>query len=129
MKEQKNIIILVVEDLVIMRRLIKNTLNGMGFYSVIEAEDGQQALQKLEKVRVDLIITDWLMNNVDGIELTRKVREMEHVKDVPILMVTALSDEKDVRTALKNGVNDYVVKPFTTLTLKKKICKLLNIEL
>jgi two-component system, chemotaxis family, chemotaxis protein CheY len=105
---------------------MKNTLQGMGFVKIIEAEDGIKALEKLEKGRIDIIITDWIMNNMDGLEMTRKIRMNPNNYDIPILMVTVMDEKRDVQKALKVGITDYIIKPFTTDLFKNKINKLLE---
>jgi two-component system, chemotaxis family, chemotaxis protein CheY len=121
MVNYKSITCLIVDDLTIMRRYLKNALQDMGFIKIIEAEDGKIAYEKLEKGRIDFIITDWLMHDMDGIELSRHVRTNPNTKDIPILMVTVKDKKKDVEDALQVGINDYIIKPFSIELLKKKI--------
>jgi two-component system, chemotaxis family, chemotaxis protein CheY len=114
---------LVVDDLLIARRLIVNNLKSMGFDEILEAEDGVTALQLLDQneEKLDLIITDWLMPNMDGIEFVKEVKDLEDLKDVPILMVTSVDEKENVIKAIKSGVNDYIAKPYTPETLRIKI--------
>jgi two-component system, chemotaxis family, chemotaxis protein CheY len=126
MENFKSITCLIVDDLAIMRRYMKNTLQGMGFVRIIEAEDGYSALEKLENGRIDFIITDWIMNNMDGLDLARRVRMKPKIKDIPILMVTVMDEKQDVQKALDTGINDYIIKPFTTELFKTKINNLLQ---
>lgn len=121
---------LVVDDLLIARRLIVNNLKNMGFEEVVEAVDGVDALQLLkdESKPFDIIITDWLMPNIDGLVFVHEIRKFDKFKKVPVLMVTSVDDKEDVVKALKNGVNDYIAKPYTPDTLRKKVEKLLNIS-
>jgi two-component system chemotaxis response regulator CheY len=109
-----------------MRRFIRNSLQGLGFMKIIEAEDGVVALQKLEKGKIDLIITDWIMNNMDGLDLARNVRANPEISHIPMLMITVLDDYTDVEKAIRAGINDYIKKPFTTEILKNKIDRLLS---
>jgi two-component system, chemotaxis family, chemotaxis protein CheY len=127
LSEYLSVTCMIVEDLTIMRRFIKNSLQALGFLKIIEAEDGTVAMQKLEKGTIDLIITDWVMNNMDGLELARQVKANKDLKHIPILMITVLDDKSDVEKALKAGVDDFLKKPFTTEVLKTKIDKLLRI--
>ncbi len=118
--------VLYVDDSPTMRRIIKNSLNKIGYDNLIDAEHGVEALEKLEGVDVDLIITDWNMPEMNGEQLVVKLREDPKYKDKPILMVTTRGMKEDVITAVKIGVNGYVVKPFTPEVLKKKINDILK---
>jgi len=111
---------LVVDDSATMRRIVINSLQRIGYQSVIEAEDGVAALKKLEEVSVDFVITDWNMPAMTGLELTKQIRQGAHAR-VPILMVTARSVREDILDALSAGVNNYIVKPFTPQVLREKI--------
>ena len=84
------------------------------------------ALSKLEKGKIDLIITDWIMNNMDGLDLARKVRSNADLMHIPMLMITVLDDKSDVEKALRSGINDFIKKPFTPEVFKNKIDKLLD---
>ena len=117
----KNIKILVVDDAPTIRRILKNALKEMGYENVDEAEDGQIALQKLRKSKYDFVITDWNMPNMTGIELVQEIRKDPNLKHLPILMVTAEAKKENIILALKSGVNNYIVKPFTPKVLKEKI--------
>lgn len=117
----KNIKILVVDDAPTIRRILKNALKEMGYENVDEAEDGQVALQKLRKGNYDFVITDWNMPNMTGIELVQEIRKAPNLKHLPILMVTAEAKKENIILALKSGVNNYIVKPFTPKVLKEKI--------
>ncbi len=117
--------VLFVDDSPTMRRIIQNSLNKIGYDDLIAAENGVDALEKLEGVDVDLIITDWNMPEMNGEQLVIKLRENPKYQDKPILMVTTRGMKEDVITAVKIGVNGYVVKPFTPEVLKKKISDIL----
>jgi len=119
-----NISVLVVDDFSTMRRIVKNLLKQIGFVNIDEAEDGQDAYKKLKSHKYDLIISDWNMPNLDGLGLLKKIREDEELKDIPILMVTAEAEKDKVITAIKAGVNNYIVKPFTGEVLREKIEKI-----
>lgn len=111
--------ILLVDDSRTLRNLQKNTLKMLGHTEVTEAADGIQALSCIGKQRPDLMLVDWNMPNMDGIALIKKVRETDN--KLPIIMVTTEAEKSRVLEALKAGVNNYVVKPFTAETLSEKI--------
>ncbi len=112
---------IVVDDSPTMRKIVVNTLKRLGYNEIIEAEDGKDALAKLHVEKVDFIITDWNMPNMNGLEFTKAVRSNPSLKDLPILMVTTRGMKEDVLEALQAKVNNYVVKPFTPQILKQKI--------
>jgi two-component system chemotaxis response regulator CheY len=116
--------ILVVDDFSTMRRIVKNLLKDIGFSNFDEAEDGNAALAKLRSDKFDFIISDWNMPGMTGIELLVAVRADEELKGIPFLMVTAEKTQENVVAALQAGVNNYVVKPFTSAVLKEKIDKI-----
>jgi two-component system chemotaxis response regulator CheY len=114
--------ILVVDDSSTMRRIIKNTLNRLGYKELFEAEHGAQAWSVLQQnPGIDVLITDWNMPEMNGLELVKKVRAEEKYADMPIIMVTTEGGKAEVITALKAGVNNYIVKPFTPQVLKEKL--------
>ena len=112
---------LVVDDSVTIRRIIMNTLKTIGYADVIEACHGIDALEKIAGGRVDFIITDWNMPEMNGLEFTRSVRANGSTADIPILMITTRGTENDVVEALEAKVSSYIVKPFTPQELKDKI--------
>lgn len=118
-----NIKILVVDDFKTMRKIIKNILTQLGFKNIIEADDGTTALELLKKQKVDLIISDWNMPKMNGLELLKSIRSDDNLKDIRFIMVTAEAQKENVIEAIKHGVNQYVVKPFTPETLKEKLEK------
>ncbi|MDX9858145.1 MAG: response regulator [candidate division Zixibacteria bacterium] len=113
--------ILAVDDSPTMRRIIINTLKRAGFQNVVEANDGKDALAKMKVEPVNFVITDWNMPEMDGLTFVTTLRSMEEYKNLPILMVTTRSVKDDILEAMKAGVNNYIVKPFTPDTLKEKI--------
>ena len=113
--------ILAVDDSPTMRRIIINTLKRAGFSDVIEATDGKDALAKMKVDPINFVITDWNMPEMDGLTFVTTLRSMDEYKSVPILMVTTRSVKDDIMDALKAGVNNYIVKPFTPDTLREKI--------
>ncbi len=117
--------VLVVDDFPTMRRIVRNLLKQLGFEHIDEAEDGAQALLRLRGGNFGLVISDWNMPNMEGIELLRNVRkEPEPLRDIPFLMVTAEAEKEKVIEAIKAGVDNYVVKPFTAEILKEKLEKI-----
>lgn len=116
---------LVVDDSPTMRRIVINALGSFGHKDILEAADGVEAFEKLQQEDVDVLITDWNMPNMTGLELTKKVRAMEKYANLPILMVTTRGLKEDIIDALKAKVNNYVVKPFTPPVLKEKLDSIL----
>jgi two-component system, chemotaxis family, chemotaxis protein CheY len=116
--------ILIVDDSSTMRRIIINTLSRIGYSDVVEADNGKSGLEKLGQGGVEMIITDWNMPEMDGLEFVQTVRGQN--PNIPILMVTTNAAKEDIVQALQSGVNNYVVKPFTPDTLKEKIESLLG---
>ncbi len=113
---------LVVDDSSTMRRIIINTLNKLGHEDVIEAGNGREGIERLSNVSpVDLIITDWNMPEMSGIDFIRAVRSMDNLRDLPVLMVTTNAAKDDIVQAMEAGVNHYIVKPFTPDTFREKI--------
>jgi two-component system, chemotaxis family, chemotaxis protein CheY len=120
------ITILIVDDFASMRRIVKGTLKSIGFNNFVEAEDGAIALKMLEKEKVGLIISDWIMPNMNGLEFLKAVKGNVKLKDIPFIMVTAEGQKGNVLEAINAGVNNYIVKPFTPETLQAKIQKVLK---
>lgn len=118
--------ILVVDDFSTMRRIVKNILKQLGYENIDEAEDGNQALNKIKGGSYDFIVTDWNMPNLDGLELCKAVRADAATKDIPILFVTAEAQKENVITAVQAGASNYIVKPFTAEILKGKIEKIFS---
>jgi len=114
--------LLVVDDSSTMRRIIKNTLQRLGFNDVLEAEHGVEAWQIMERTPdINVLITDWNMPEMNGLDLVRKVRAEKKYENIPIIMVTTEGGKREVITAIKEGVNNYIVKPFTPQVLKEKL--------
>ncbi len=116
--------ILTVDDSSTMRRIIKNTLNRLGYTDVVEAEHGVDALAKMSGV--ELVLTDWNMPEMDGLTFVKSLRSNPQYEGIPIIMVTTEAAKKEILEAIKSGVTDYIVKPFTPETLKEKITKVLE---
>jgi two-component system chemotaxis response regulator CheY len=117
--------IMVVDDSRIMRNTVKGVFSGLGISCVfIEANDGEEALAQLDMYPVDLVLLDWNMPKLSGIEFLKKVRGMEKYKTMPIIMVTSEAAKFNVIEALKNGATDYITKPINLDLFKDKLTKL-----
>lgn len=127
MAVDKNMQVLVVDDYSTMRRIIRNLLNQLGFANVDEATDGQQALSMVGTKKYGLIISDWNMEPMSGLDLLKGIRGgTNDNKAVPFIMVTAESKTENVILAKQAGVNNYIVKPFNAETLKTKIAAVIG---
>lgn len=120
----KNMSFLVVDDFPTMRRIVRSLLKELGFTNVEEAEDGQDALNKLRAGNFEFVVSDWNMPNLDGLEMLKEIRQDNALKDLPILMVTAEAKKENIIAAAQAGANGYVVKPFTAATLEEKLNKI-----
>lgn len=116
--------VLVVDDFESMRRIVGQLLHDMGFRDIALADDGATALAMLRQDDFGFLVTDWHMPQMDGIELVRAVRADPRLNPIPILMVSTEAKREQIIEAVKAGVNDYVVKPFTPQILQAKIGKL-----
>ena len=117
--------VLIVDDYKTMLRVINSLLNQIGFKNVDEATDGGMALEKMKNKKYGLVISDWNMEPMSGLDLLKTVRTVNHDK-VPFIMVTAESKAENIMAARQAGVNNYVVKPFSAETLKSKIVAVLG---
>jgi two-component system chemotaxis response regulator CheY len=122
----KDMKFLVVDDFSTMRRIIKNLLNDLGYGNVTEADDGATALPMLQAGSFDFLITDWNMPGMPGLDLLKAVRADARLTKMPVLMLTAEAKREQIIEAAQAGVNGYVIKPFTAVTLKEKIDKILE---
>ena len=118
--------ILIVDDYKTMLRIVRNLLNQLGFNNVDEATDGSTALQKLRERNFGLVISDWNMEPMTGLQLLKEVRADMKLKGMPFIMVTAESKTENVVAAKEAGVNNYIVKPFNAATLKQKIASVIG---
>ncbi len=118
-----NMKVLVVDDFATMRRIVRNILKQIGFTNIIEADDGKTALKVLKKEKCDLILCDWNMPEMPGIELLNNIRSDDELKDIPFVMVTAEAQKENIVEAVKAGVTSYIVKPFTAETVTEKLSK------
>jgi two-component system, chemotaxis family, chemotaxis protein CheY len=120
--------VLIVDDYSTMRRIMRNLLGQIGFQNIEEAEDGASALKKLHERNYDLVISDWNMMPMSGLDLLRELRGDAQLREMPFIMVTAANETKDVIAAKEAGVAYYIVKPFTAETLRKKIDTVLSTD-
>lgn len=120
----KDMKILIVDDFSTMRRIIKNLLRDLGFTNTADADDGTTALPLLQSGNFDFLVTDWNMPGMTGIDLLKAVRADPKLSTLPVLMVTAEQKREQIIEAAQAGVNGYIVKPFTAITLKEKIEKI-----
>ena len=118
--------VLIVDDYKTMLRIIRNLLRQLDFQNVEEAGDGASALQLLENQDFALIISDWNMEPMTGLQLLREVRKSPRLKSIPFIMITAESKTDNVIAAKEAGVSNYIVKPFNAETLKAKLSSVLG---
>jgi two-component system chemotaxis response regulator CheY len=126
MAVDKNMNILIVDDYKTMLRIITNLLRQLGFVNIEEATDGSMALQKLRMGNFGLVISDWNMEPMTGLQLLREVRADAKLKATPFIMVTAESKTENVIAAKEAGVSNYIVKPFNAETLQAKMVSVLG---
>ncbi len=121
--------LLIVDDSSTMRKIIKNTLQRLGYDDILEAEHGLQAWELLDSIEdIKVLITDWNMPEMNGLDLVKKMRANSRFTDIPIIMVTTEGGKAEVITALKAGANNYIVKPFTPQVLKEKLEVVLGVN-
>ena len=113
--------ILFVEDSPTMRRIIANSLKRLGYTDIIEAENGVDALDKIEGKTIELLVTEWNMPEMNGADTVKNIRAMPEYETLPIVMITTRGMKDDVMKAMKLGVNGYVIKPFTPEILRTKL--------
>ena len=118
-----NMKVLIVDDFSTMRRILRNILKQIGFTNITEADDGSTALKELKKEKYDLILSDWNMPEMPGIDLLNAIRADDELKGIPFVMITAEAQKDNIVGAVKAGVNSYVVKPFTADTINEKLKK------
>jgi len=121
----KDMTALVVDDFATMRRIVRNILRDLEFKNILEAEDGTAALEVLKTNKVYLIVSDWNMPKMNGLDFLKQVRAADQTKDIPFLMVTAEAQKENIIEAVKAKVSNYIVKPFTAATLGEKLAKIL----
>jgi two-component system chemotaxis response regulator CheY len=116
--------VLIVDDASAMRRIVRGLLRELGFKNMREAENGQMALDELKKKKADFVVSDWNMPVMTGIDMLRAIRADEQLKAIPVLMVTAEAQQKNLVEAVQAGVSNYIVKPFTAETMQEKLAKI-----
>ena len=121
-----NMKILIVDDYKTMLRIVRNLLRQLNFTDIDEATDGSMALSMLKQAKYDLVISDWNMEPMTGIELLREVRSNDSLKHIHFIMITAESKTENVVLAKQAGVSNYIVKPFNAETLKMKLVSVLG---
>ena len=121
MSVDKNMPILIVDDYKTMLRIIRNLLSQIGFNNVDEATDGEMAWAKMQEKQYKLILSDWNMEPLDGLGFLKRVRASDKFSKMPFIMVTAETKTENVIIAKKEGVNNYIIKPFNAATLKTKM--------
>lgn len=114
-------VFLIVDASPTMRRIVKNSLKTLGYKSIIEATDGQDAIVKLNTETIDFVITEWNMPSLDGLELTKYIRNEESLQHLPVLLISSRTLKEDILQAMAAKVSNYLVRPFTPQTLKEKI--------
>lgn len=122
-----NMKVLVVDDFATMRRIVKNILMQLGFKNIVEADDGSTAIELLKQDNsIDMVISDWNMPKMTGLELLKAVRSDPDLANTPFIMVTAEAQQENIIQAVKAKVSQYIVKPFTAETLGEKIDKIFS---
>jgi len=118
-----NMKVLIVDDFATMRRILRNILKQIGFTDITEADDGVTGLKELKKEKYDLVLCDWNMPEMPGIDLLKALKADEQLKNIPFVMVTAEAQKDNILEAVKTGVSSYIVKPFTAETVNEKLNK------
>src|SRR4030043_639131 len=116
-----NMKVLVVDDFATMRKIVRNILKQIGFTNIVEADDGAAAMSIIKSDKIDFVVTDWNMPNMSGLDLLKNIRAEEKAKDTPVLIETAEGLAENGVDAVKSGVDNYIVKPFTAETIQAKI--------
>ena len=124
MSTEKDLKILVVDDFSATRTLVINHLRELGYSNTVEAENGVSALSKLKSALFDLVVTDCSMSDMSGLDLLKQIRADSDLKHIPVLMVTSEDLRGNIITAIKAGLNDYIVRPFEEYTFKQKLEKI-----
>lgn len=121
-----NMKVLIVDDLSMMRKMLRYTLKRVGLTNIIEAGDGKSAMTRLKNEKVDLIVCDWNMPGMKGIDMLNKVRSDDELKNIPFIMVTAQAQKEKIVEAITARVTDYIVKPFSAETVSEKLKKIFD---
>ena len=115
--------VLIADDFTEVTRFIRYSLKNIGFTNIREADSGKAVLRALKKEKYDLILCDWNMPDMSGMEILKKIRSNDELKDIPFIMVTATAEEEKVLAAIEAGVSNYILKPFTAETINETIDK------
>ncbi|MBL6972331.1 MAG: response regulator [Desulfobacterales bacterium] len=115
--------VLIADDFTEVTRFIRYSLKNIGFTNIREADSGKAALRALKKEKYDLIFCDWNMPDMSGMEVLNKIRSDDELKDIPFIMVTASAEEEKILAAIKAGVSNYILKPFTAETINETLYK------
>lgn len=121
MMPDKDVKILVVDDSASMRKIVINSLKELGYTNVIEADGGFEAIERLSEGSIGFVLTDWNMPDLAGIDLLKEIRRKATLHQLPVMMITAEATKECVLAAVKAGVNNFIIKPFTTQILEAKI--------
>ncbi|NDC36646.1 MAG: response regulator [Proteobacteria bacterium] len=126
--EKEHVKILIVDDHLLTREMVRMILKGLGFNTLISVESAFEAVEQLKLGGVDLVICDWNMPKFSGLELLRTIRTSKKFHELPFLMLTAEAYRESLKEAVKAGVTDYIAKPFTAEVLQEKLEKILGYE-
>ena len=124
MLAEKDLKILVVDDFSATRTIIINQLSNLGYSNTFVSEDGFSALARLKSALFDLVVTDLNMSEMSGLDLLKKIRTDSELKHIPVLMITSEDLQGNIVTAIKAGLNDYIIRPFREHTFKQKLEKI-----
>ena len=124
MSARKNLKILVVDDFSATRTILINQLSNLGYNNTVVSEDGFSALARLKSALFDLVVTDLSMSDMSGLDLLKKIRTDSELKHIPVLMITSEDLQENIVTAIKAGLNDYIIRPFREQTFKQKLDKI-----
>ena len=116
--------ILIVDDSIAMRKILNDILNSIGSYQIHEAIDGNEALALLAKESIDLVMLDWNMPHLDGLDTLKAIRKSPQFGKVKVVMVTSLSGKKDILTAIQAGADNYITKPFSKEVIEEKLSEM-----
>lgn len=121
--------VLIVDDMKTIRMKLRQVCKHLGIINIYEAMDGAQAIEMLQGVTVDLVLSDWNMPNMTGIELVAKIRENPKMSQLPVIFITSENEKSAILKSLMSGVSDYIVKPFPDAIVRQKICNALKVPL
>ena len=124
MPAKKDLKILVVDDFSATRTILINQLSNLGYSNTVVSEDGFSALARLKSALFDLVVTDLNMSDMSGLDLLKKIRTDSELKHIPVLMITSEDLQGNIVTAIKAGLNDYIIRPFEEHTFKQKLEKI-----